>query len=43
MEKAFEKLMYASRWIMAPVYLGLSLVLIALGIKFFIEIIHILP
>ncbi len=43
MEKALEKLMYASSWIMAPVYLGLSLVLIALGIKFFVEIIHILP
>ena len=39
MEKALEKMMYASRWIMAPVYLGLS----ALGIKFFVEIIHILP
>jgi uncharacterized protein (TIGR00645 family) len=43
MEKALEKLMYASRWIMAPVYLGLSLVLIALGVKFFIEIFHIIP
>ena len=39
----FEKLMYASRWIMAPIYLGLSLVLFALGIKFFQEIFHILP
>jgi len=35
--------MYASRWLMAPMYLGLSLVLIALGIKFFQEIFHILP
>ena len=35
--------MYASRWIMAPIYLGLSLVLLALGIKFFQEIFHILP
>ncbi|MDV2857803.1 TIGR00645 family protein [Oceanimonas sp. CAM02] len=43
MEKLFEKLMYASRWIMAPIYLGLSLVLLALGIKFFQEIFHILP
>ncbi|MDO6618774.1 TIGR00645 family protein [Pseudomonadota bacterium] len=43
MEKVFEKLMYASRWIMAPIYLGLSLVLFALGIKFFQEIFHILP
>ncbi len=43
MEKQIEKLMYASRWLMAPIYLGLSLVLIALGIKFFQEIFHILP
>ena len=38
MEKLIEKLMYSSRWIMAPIYLGLSLVLLALGIKFFQEI-----
>lgn len=43
MEKAFEKLMYSSRWIMAPIYLGLSLVLVALGVKFFQEILHIIP
>lgn len=43
MEKQLESLMYASRWLMAPIYLGLSLVLIALGIKFFQEIFHLLP
>ncbi|ALZ76124.1 TIGR00645 family protein [Rheinheimera sp. F8] len=43
MEKQIETLMYASRWLMAPIYLGLSLVLIALGIKFFQEIFHLLP
>lgn len=43
MEKVFEKLMYASRWIMAPIYLGLSLILFALGIKFFQEIFHLIP
>lgn len=43
METLFEKLMYASRWIMAPIYLGLSLILLALGLKFFQEILHILP
>ena len=43
MEKAFEKLMYSSRWIMAPIYLGLSLVLVALGVKFFQEIFYIIP
>mgnify|MGYP000175523843 FL=1 len=35
--------MYASRWLLAPVYFGLSLGLIALSIKFFQEIFHILP
>lgn len=43
MEKIIEKLMYSSRWIMAPIYLGMSLILIALGIKFFQEIFHIAP
>ncbi|EGT3625390.1 TIGR00645 family protein [Morganella morganii] len=43
MEKFFEKLMYESRWIMAPIYLGLSLMLFVLGVKFFQEIWHILP
>lgn len=43
MERLIEKLMYSSRWIMAPIYLGLSLVLLALGIKFFQEILHVFP
>lgn len=43
MEALFERIMYASRWIMAPIYLGLSLALLALGIKFFQEIWHIIP
>jgi len=43
MERLIEKLMYSSRWIMAPIYLGLSLVLIVLSIKFFQEIFHVIP
>ena len=43
MERFFERLMYASRWIMAPIYLGLSLVLLALGLKFFQEVFHLVP
>lgn len=38
MEKIIEKTMYQSRWILAPIYLGLSLALFALGIKFFQEV-----
>lgn len=43
MEKLVESLMYSSRWILAPIYFGLSFVLLALGIKFFQEIIHVVP
>jgi uncharacterized protein (TIGR00645 family) len=43
MERFLENAMYASRWLLAPVYFGLSLGLVALSIKFFQEILHILP
>ena len=43
MEQLIEKVMYATRWLMAPIYLGLSFALLALGIKFFQEVLHILP
>ena len=43
MERFLENAMYASRWLLAPVYFGLSLGLIALTFKFFQEIFHILP
>lgn|SRR5690606_25969433 len=42
-EKILERAMYASRWLLAPLYFGLSLTLLALGIKFFQEIFHLLP
>lgn len=42
MERAIEKLLFASRWILAPIYLGLALALVALGIKFFQEAYHVL-
>src|ERR1044072_6676806 len=42
MERAIEKLLFASRWILAPGYLGMSLALVALGIKFFMELYHLL-
>ena len=42
MEKTIERLLFASRWILAPIYLGMSLALVALGIKFFSELFHLL-
>ncbi|WP_339486642.1 TIGR00645 family protein [Pseudomonas sp. EL_65y_Pfl2_R95] len=43
MERFIENAMYTSRWLLAPIYFGLSLGLLALAIKFFQEIFHILP
>ena len=42
MEKTIERLLFASRWLLAPIYLGMSLALVALGIKFFSELYHLL-
>jgi uncharacterized protein (TIGR00645 family) len=42
MERTIERLLFASRWLLAPVYLGMSLALLALGIKFFMELYHLL-
>jgi uncharacterized protein (TIGR00645 family) len=42
LERSIEKLLFSSRWILAPVYIGLSLALVALGVKFFQEVIHVL-
>lgn len=42
-ERIAEKSLYASRWLLAPIYLGLSFGLLLLGLKFFQEVIHVLP
>lgn len=42
-ERAAENFLYASRWLLAPIYLGLSFGLLLLTLKFFQEIVHILP
>jgi uncharacterized protein (TIGR00645 family) len=41
LEHATEKLLFGSRWILAPIFLGLSLALVALGFKFFQQAWHI--
>jgi len=43
MERFLENAMYASRWLLAPIYFGLSLGLLALALKFFQEVLHVLP
>lgn len=39
-ERWLERAMYASRWLLAPLYLGMSLALLALTLKFFQELWH---
>ena len=43
MERFVENLLYSSRWLLAPIYFGLSLAVLALAIKFFQEVFHLLP
>ncbi len=42
LEFFIEKLLFASRWLLAPLYLGLAIALVALGIKFFQESWHLM-
>lgn len=42
MEKLIETLIYRGRWLLAPIYFGLTLGVIALAIKFFQEAYHML-
>ena len=43
MERLIEKMLYASRWLLAPIYMGLSLALAAIAVLFFKEALHIFP
>ncbi|MEW5011853.1 MAG: TIGR00645 family protein [Cycloclasticus sp.] len=42
-ESKLEKALYAARWLLAPIYIGLSLALVLLSIKFFQEVFHFFP
>ena len=42
LEAVTEKALFSSRWILAPIFLGLSLALLALGVKFFQEAYHLI-
>jgi uncharacterized protein (TIGR00645 family) len=42
-ERALEQLIFMSRWLMAPFYLGLIIVLGAMMVKFTQEVVHFVP
>ena len=42
MEKTFERILFAMRWLLAPLYFGLGLLLIMFALQFFRELLHLL-
>ena len=42
LEHFLERLLFSTRWLLAPIYLGLSLGLVALALKFFQEAFHLI-
>ena len=42
MEKLIERLLYSARWLLAPIYLGMILILVALLIEFFQSVTYLL-
>jgi len=43
LETFIERIIYSCRWLLAPIYLGMSIALIALVVKFFQEVVHFIP
>ncbi|WP_341705506.1 TIGR00645 family protein [Ferrovibrio sp.] len=43
MERLIERTIFASRWVMAPFYLGLAVALLLLLVKFVQELVHAVP
>jgi uncharacterized protein (TIGR00645 family) len=43
LEKIVERTLFASRWLLAPLYLGLGVVLIAFAVIFVLELVHFVP
>lgn len=43
MENLIEKSLFSARWMLAPIYLGLTASIALLVIKFFQEVIHVVP
>lgn len=40
MERLVERILLASRWLLAPLYLGLAVVLLTVVVEFFLELAH---
>lgn len=43
LERAIERFLFSGRWLLVPLYLGLTLVLALFSVKFFQELLHLVP
>lgn len=43
MQKFIANTLLSARWLLAPIYLGLSLALFMIAVKFFIHVVHVIP
>jgi uncharacterized protein (TIGR00645 family) len=43
MESAIEKILYYSRWLLVPMYVGLAVLLVILTLTFLVELTHLVP
>lgn len=42
-ERAIERFLFAGRWLLVPLYVGLTLTLVFFTMKFFQELVHLVP
>lgn len=42
-ERLIERFLFAGRWLLVPLYIGLTLVLVLFSVKFFQELLHLVP
>ncbi len=43
MERTIERILYHSRWLLVPMYLGLAILLIVLTVVFVADLVHLIP
>ncbi len=43
LERLIERFLFAGRWLLVPLYIGLTLVLVLFSVKFFQELLHLIP
>lgn len=43
LERVIERFLFGGRWLLVPLYVGLTLVLVLFSVKFFQELLHLIP